>query len=222
MDDAQHRKKGKKRKASSGEHFAEAEDVAKQSAGITNILTRYRSTRNGPSEVPAQEGGLAAVAAAGPSNHEPADAVPHRPDSGAEGPEDAPAASKIPESTHETAEQHHDIRGHLPASQSSSSQNANEPEEEGEHRSKHRSKQKQPKQASDAVLPWMRLPVSITAGQGVQLGDVGGLDPRLRDKMHAGQFIHGNIATPIPLLLRLYMCQRDRVSDCPACLPMPL
>ena len=184
--------KGKKRKATGGEHAAGAENVPKQSAGITKILKRYRSTRQPPGEVPVQDGGLVKSPAAAPSDPEPADAVFQRPDTVAEDTDDAPAAGNVPESTLETAGQRQDNGAHLPASQSRPGQReANEPEEEREDRRKHKTRQKQPKQASDAVLPWMRLPVSITAGQGVQLGDVGGLDPRLRDKMRAGRSLVG-------------------------------
>ncbi len=35
------------------------------------------------------------------------------------------------------------------------------------------------------VLPWMRLPVKIEAGQGVPLMDVRGLDERLQDALKA-------------------------------------
>ena len=36
------------------------------------------------------------------------------------------------------------------------------------------------------VLPWMRLPISIEAGQGTPMEDVRGLDPRLRACLRAG------------------------------------
>jgi ATP-dependent RNA helicase DDX51/DBP6 len=36
------------------------------------------------------------------------------------------------------------------------------------------------------VLPWMKVPITIEAGTGVALEDVGGLDPRLRKALEQG------------------------------------
>lgn len=45
---------------------------------------------------------------------------------------------------------------------------------------------KQPAESkSEPVLPWMRLPIRIAAGQGVPLEDVRGLDQRLQDALTA-------------------------------------
>jgi len=45
---------------------------------------------------------------------------------------------------------------------------------------------KQPAESkSQPVLPWMRLPIRIAAGQGVPLEDVRGLDQRLQDALTA-------------------------------------
>ena len=38
------------------------------------------------------------------------------------------------------------------------------------------------------VLPWMRLPIKIEAGQGVQLADVRGLDHRLQDALRTCEY----------------------------------
>ena len=188
MNCAQPRKKGKKRKAESGEHPADAEDAPKQSAGITNILKRFRSVHTEPNEAQIQQGDLEQDAAAGPSGLVLGDAKLLEPESAAEGAAEAVAARTISEGAHETAGQPQGDSAQLPASlRKPGRPEADGAGEEADEGGKHRAKRKQPQQASDAVLPWMRLPVSITAGQGVQLGAVGGLDPRLRDKMHAGQ-----------------------------------
>ena len=188
MNGPQPRKKGKKRKAESGEHSADAEDAPKQSAGISNILKRFRSTHRDPNELRGQDADLGQDAAAAPSGLELGDAELQNEEKIAEGADDAAPVRNTSEDAHETAGQLQHSSAQLPASQSRPDDvAADEAEEEDNDRGKHKAKQKQPKQASDAVLPWMRLPVSITAGQGVQLGDVGGLDPGLRDKMRAGR-----------------------------------
>ena len=178
MNGPQPRKKGKKRKAESGEHSADAEDAPKQSAGISNILKRFRSTHRDPNELRGQDADLGQDAAAAPSGLELGDAELQNEENIAEGADDAAPVRNTSEDAHETAGQLQHSSAQLPASQSRPDDvAADEAEEEDNDRGKHKAKQKQPKQASDAVLPWMRLPVSITAGQGVQLGDVGGLDP---------------------------------------------
>ena len=220
MNGAQARKKGKKRKAESGEHPADAEDAPKQSAGITNILKRFRSTHKEPSEGHIQQGDLVKDAAAAPSGLELADADFQELDYAAGGADDAAAARDISEDAHETAEHAQGNSNQLPASQSRPGNlKANDAEEEDDERGKHKSKQKQPKRASDAVLPWMRLPVSIAAGQGVQLGNVGGLDPRLRDKMLAGQL---TVITPSHLLL-FCACRLSVLAEdmCQPKIPLP-
>ena len=188
MANVQARKKVKKRKAKSGEHSTAEEAVPEQSAGIANILKRYRSTTQGPDLVHAQPEDLAGNAAPALSGHELGGATVHQQDAEVERADDTAAAGPISERAHETTGLLRDDSAHLQASQRRPSQlEAAEPGESDDDKGKRKSKQKQPKQASDAVLPWMRLPISITAGQGVQLGSVGGLDPRLRDKLHAGR-----------------------------------
>ena len=105
-------------------------------------------------------------------------------DTAIEDADDIVEARGASESSHRTAAQPNNRSPQLPASQSNAGQLEDNEEGEGEQGG---SKQKKPKQTSDAVLPWMRLPVNITAGQGVQLSHVVGLDARLRDKLRAGQ-----------------------------------
>lgn len=188
MASAQPQKKARKRKARSSEHSIAEEDVPEQSAGIANILKRYKNTYQGPSLVHVQPEDLAANAAPAPSGHELGGAKVCQQDAGVERADDTAAPRSNSEDSHETAGLLQDDSAHLQASQSRPSQlEAKEPGEDDDDRGNQKTKQKQPKKASDAVLPWMRLPISITAGQGVQLGSVGGLDPRLRDKLRAGQ-----------------------------------
>jgi ATP-dependent RNA helicase DDX51/DBP6 len=49
-------------------------------------------------------------------------------------------------------------------------------------------KKKQQQQAplAGAVLPWLRVPLSVQAGDGVPLASVRGLDPRLRRVLQEG------------------------------------
>ena len=181
MDGAQRGRKLKKRKARTSELSAEAgEDLLGQSAGITNILKRYRSVREESSDVHTLRPQQAKDAAAAPPSQETHAAQLQEHQDGL----DAEAAAKTAsESIPQPAQQSQDEASQLPASQSNQEHlEADDAEDSHQQRSKH----KQPKQTSNAVLPWMRLPVSITPGQGVQLSDVGGLDVRLRDKMIAG------------------------------------
>lgn len=181
MNGAQRGKELKKRKARTSEQSAEAgEGFLEQSAGITNILKRFRSVHKGISDVHTLRPQQAKDAAAAPPRQETRAAQLHEHQVGP----DAEAAAKTTlESIPQAAQQRQDEASQLPASQSNQEHLE---ADDAEDRDQQRSKRKQPKQTSDAVLPWMRLPVSITAGQGVQLSDVGGLDPRLRDKMIAG------------------------------------
>lgn len=43
---------------------------------------------------------------------------------------------------------------------------------------------------AEPVLPWMRLPIRIEAGQGVPLADVSGLELRLRQRLEACEASH--------------------------------
>ena len=191
MDGAQRCKEQKKRKVRTSELSAEAgEGLLEQSAGITNILKRYQSVRKGSSDVHTLRPQQAKDAAAAPPSQETraAQLQEHQ-----VGPDAEAVAKKASESIPQAAQQRQDEASQLPASQSNPElSEADDTEDRDQLHSKH----KQPKKTSEAVLPWMRLPVSITAGQGVQLSDVGGLDPRLRDKIIAGD---------APLQVILYM-----------------
>jgi len=181
MDGAQRGKELKKRKARTSELPAEAgEGLLGQSAGITNILKRYRSVRKESNGVHTLRPQQAEDAAAAPPSQEThaAQLQQHR-----VGLDAVAAAKTASESIPQAAQQRQDEASQLPASQSN---HEHSEADDAEGRDQQRSKHKQPKKTSDAVLPWMRLPVSITAGQGVQLSDVGGLDLRLRDKIIAG------------------------------------
>ena len=149
-------------------------DVPEQSAGIKHILKRFRSAQtettaaSNSSEHDVKDAASGSVAAATNLGDSPGAAV-----AAAETIESGKAPDGSP------AIAHQDAREELPASQSTGrTMEGRDAEQEDAPRQK--------KQPSEAVLPWMRLPVSIAPGQGVQLGGVGGLDPRLRDKLEAG------------------------------------
>lgn len=42
------------------------------------------------------------------------------------------------------------------------------------------------RQRKDAVLPWMRVPISISEGEGVQLADVTGMHAHLVEALREG------------------------------------
>ena len=149
-------------------------DAPEQSAGIKHILKSFRSAQTGT------------TAASRPSKHNGEDAA-----SGS-----VAAATDLDDRTETTVAPadhfgsgtapdgdpiavHHYAREEVPASQSSR-------RSIGSRDAEHEDAPHKRKQPSEAVLPWMRLPVSIEPGQGVQLDVVGGLDTQLRDKLKAG------------------------------------
>ena len=149
-------------------------DAPEQSAGIKNILKHFRSTQTGLN------------AAVNASKHNSEDAASRSVAAAtdlSDRTEATLAAAEVLESV--TAPDgnrvgaYQNAREQLPASKS----NCRDMESRDAQHADAPHKRKQP---SEAVLPWMRLPVSIEPGQGVQLGGVGGLDPRLRDKLKAG------------------------------------
>ena len=149
-------------------------DAPEQSAGIKNILKHFRSTQTGLNAAvnaskhnseDAASGSVAAATDLG-DRTEATLAAAELLKSGT-APDDNPVGA------------FQNAREELPASQS----NRRGIESRG---TEHEDAPLKVKQPSEAVLPWMRLPVSIEPGQGVQLGGIGGLDPRLRDKLKAG------------------------------------
>ena len=164
------RKKRKRNDASlSADHNA-----LEQSAGIKNILKHFRSTQTGLN------------AAVNASKHDSEDAasgsVAAATDLGNRREATLAAAEHLGSATAldgTSVGANHNAREELPASKSNS-------RDMGSRGAGHEDAPHKRKQPSEAVLPWMRLPVSIEPGQGVQLGGVGGLDPRLRDKLKAG------------------------------------
>ena len=198
MDGAQQLKRARKRTAKDAEAAPQVEDAAaEQSAGITQILKRFRNTQKAPGEAAKRKGRPAENAALpAPSEAVGAAALQDR-ELGADGAEAAAAAGIASEEVPLTAAQHQGSTGELPHSQGHDQNGRADDAEDGDQAPKNKKKLKH---ASDAVLPWMRLPVSIEAGQGVQLNDVGGLDPRLRDKMRAGVQPPCNISADVTLL----------------------
>ena len=149
-------------------------DAHEQSAGIKNILRHFRSTQAGfnaavnASKHNSEDVASGSVAAATDLGDRTKATLA---DAGVL--ESGTALDGNPAGVSQTASEE------LPASKS----NCRDIESRD---AEHADAPPQKKQPSAAVLPWMRLPVSIEPGQGVQLGGVGGLDPRLRDKLKAG------------------------------------
>ena len=149
-------------------------DALEQSAGIKNILKHFRSTQTSLN------------AAVNASKHDSEDAasgsVAAATDLGNRREATLAAAEHLGSATAldgTSVGANQNAREELPASKSNS-------RDMGSRGAGHEDAPHKRKQPSEAVLPWMRLPVSIEPGQGVQLGGVGGLDPRLRDKLKAG------------------------------------
>ena len=177
----------KKRKTKNKEAHAQPEaegSAPDQSAGITQILKRYRSLPKGSSELPREDRRKGETAS-----------LPQKPEAKgfAQGPNDGTGADEAaavvtaPEDAPEAALQQQGTPAQqLQALQSNGHDTRLEHAETADEPQNGR---KAIKQTSEAVLPWMRLPVSIAPGQGVQLSDVGGLDARLKEALDTGEIL---------------------------------
>ena len=179
----------KKRKTKNKDAHAQPEaqgSAPEQSAGITQILKRYRSLPKGSSQLPG-EGIRKGETASLPQRPE-AKASAQSPKDGT-GADEAAAVVTAPEDAPEAALQQQGT----PAQQLQALQSNKDDtrQEDAETADEPRNGRKAFKQTSEAVLPWMRLPVSIAPGQGVQLSDVGGLDARLKEALDTGEILLG-------------------------------
>ena len=177
----------RKRKAKNKEAHAQPEaegSAPEQSAGITQILKRYRSLPKGSSELPSEKRRKGETAS--PLQKPEAKGSAQRPKDGT-GADEAAAVIPAPEDVPEAALQ----QQATPAEQLQALQSDGDDthQEDAETAGEPQNGRKAIKQTSEAVLPWMRLPISFALGQGVQLSDVGGLDARLKEALDTGEIL---------------------------------